>query len=138
MEVYRTSASSLGRQPLYRPPQPQGPANRARDLPTPQPTSDAPSPGIPQCPREFQAGSGIMKRTPDGDIYEGGFKDGKRHGEGKITWPDGSTYEGGWVNGEKHGTGTYTWPDGSKYVGGFKNGKMRVPKTMTTPDGCTY
>jgi len=35
-------------------------------------------------------------RFPNGAIYKGGWKNGKRHGEGTQIWPDGARYEGSW------------------------------------------
>ncbi|MBN2039416.1 MAG: hypothetical protein JW864_05205, partial [Spirochaetes bacterium] len=56
----------------------------------------------------------------DGSAYTGEFKNGKRHGKGKMTWASGSmkgeTYEGEWSDNEINGTGTYTYSDGSKYT----------------------
>jgi len=79
------------------------------------------------------------------DKYEGGFKNGKSHGQGKYTTYNGLIYEGEhkdglrngqgtetnvrekyvgeWKEGRRNGQGTLTSYDGSKYVGEFKNGK---------------
>ena len=32
----------------------------------------------------------------DDSVYEGEFKDDKKHGQRKLTWVDGSVYEGEW------------------------------------------
>ena len=40
-------------------------------------------------------GVGVYVDT-NGDEYEGSFKEGKPHGEGKMTLPDGTIYEGKW------------------------------------------
>ena len=37
----------------------------------------------------------------NGEIYEGGFMNGKKHGFGIYTWKDGSTYEGWYANDKK-------------------------------------
>jgi hypothetical protein len=37
--------------------------------------------------------------------YEGTYKDGRRHGVGKMTYPNGDTYQGEWVDGNPGGTG---------------------------------
>jgi radial spoke head protein 1 len=40
--------------------------------------------------------------------YEGGRNEaGERHGEGKATLPNGDIYEGNYANGQRHGHGTY-------------------------------
>ena len=36
-----------------------------------------------------------LERDPNGDSYEGEFKNGKKHGNGKMLWDDGE-YEGAW------------------------------------------
>jgi hypothetical protein len=59
----------------------------------------------------------------DGKNYVGEFKDGKFNGHGKLTWSDGKKYVGEWKNGRPHGQGTGTLPDGRKYVGEYKDGK---------------
>ena len=45
-------------------------------------------------------------------------------GLGKFTFPDGDTYEGEFKDWDMNGQGTYTWSDGRKYVGGVKDGKI--------------
>ena len=44
-------------------------------------------------------------------------------GLGKFTFPDGDTYEGEFKDWDMNGQGTYTWSDGRKYVGEYKDGK---------------
>lgn len=34
-----------------------------------------------------------------------------------CSFANGAKYEGGWKNGKKHGNGTFTYPDKSKYEG---------------------
>ena len=45
-------------------------------------------------------------------------------GLGKFTFPDGDTYEGEFKDWDMNGQGTYTWSDGRKYVGEFIDGKI--------------
>ncbi len=47
-------------------------------------------------------GRGIFK-WKDGSIYEGDYKDNKKHGFGKYIDKEGKTYEGGWKNGYREG-----------------------------------
>ena len=61
--------------------------------------------------------------TKDRGVYVGEGKDGKRHGQGTVTYSNGKKYVGEFKNGKKHGQGTQTWSDGDKYVGGFKENK---------------
>ena len=54
--------------------------------------------------------------------YEGEWKDGKMHGQGKLSFLDGRKYEGEWKNGNEHGQGTKTYNDGGKYEGEWRKG----------------
>jgi len=67
-------------------------------------------------------GQGV-KTWPNGDRYEGGFAEDKREGVGKYTWGTGpwrgESYEGPYVNDKRHGEGIYRWPSGDAYKGAF-------------------
>lgn len=39
-------------------------------------------------------------------VYDGQFKAGIKHGEGKFTWKNGMCYIGSYENGKKHGYGS--------------------------------
>ena len=43
--------------------------------------------------------------SPNGDVYEGTFKNGKFNGQGVLTCSDGSSYTGEWVNDLQQGYG---------------------------------
>ncbi|XP_058963268.1 radial spoke head 1 homolog [Pocillopora verrucosa] len=84
---------------------------------------------------------------PNGDEYEGDYKNGKRNGNGKYTflkskaryegeysngqkcgqgkfwYPDGSIYEGTWAEGLRNGYGKYTYANGDVYEGMWKDGR---------------
>ena len=75
---------------------------------------------------------------PDGTKYVGEFKEDSFHGQGTITYPDGIKYVGEWKNGNREGQGTWTHPDGTKYVGEFKDEKMNGQGTYILPDGKEY
>ena len=55
----------------------------------------------------------------DGDVYDGEWKDGMRHGKGRMTYSDGDIYDGEWMEDKGHGQCTYIRHDGHKYVGGW-------------------
>jgi|TARA_B110000914_G_C15363852_1_gene399872 hypothetical protein len=76
--------------------------------------------------------------TKDKGVYVGEGIDGKRHGQGTVTYSNGKKYVGEFKNGKKHGQGTETYPNGSKYVGEFKNGKYNGQGTFTYSDGRKY
>ena len=46
----------------------------------------------------------------NGSIYDGQWKDDKRHGDGKMIYYNGYIYEGEFENDVRHGQGKYTWP----------------------------
>lgn len=45
----------------------------------------------------------------------------KKHGYGKYYWPDGKIFEGTWVNGKREGQGMITFTNGESKVGEWKN-----------------
>lgn len=91
--------------------------------------------------------------------YEGDFKDGIYHGNGKFECPDGQLvgefncgefirgrfssmdgecYEGTYRNGVAEGYGTRTFSDGRKYVGYARRGKCHGQGWLRCPDGSSY
>jgi hypothetical protein len=53
-------------------------------------------------------------------VYKGHFKNGKKHGRGKIFYRDGSTFEGEWRHGSrKAGPGALALASGDVFVGLF-------------------
>mgnify|MGYP001285651294 CR=1 FL=1 len=74
----------------------------------------------------------------DGSKYVGGYKDGKRHGQGTITHPDGRKYVGEFKDNKIHGQGSFTFSNGQKYVGEYKDGEQHGQGTSTWPDGDEY
>jgi hypothetical protein len=65
-------------------------------------------------------GSGRLT-TKFGDIYEGEFKEDKKDGKGTLTYQNTNTYTGSWEQDKKSGHGVFVWQDGEKYTGMFKN-----------------
>lgn len=58
---------------------------------------------------------------PNGDQYEGEYRNGFRHGEGSYYFKKGHRYIGQYKKGLKHGMGTFHYPDGSIYEGEWKS-----------------
>lgn len=56
---------------------------------------------------------------PNGDMYEGDYREGKPNGKGKYTWKNIITYEGQFVEGYRHGKGIIKSPNGMKFEGDF-------------------
>ncbi|KAF4665684.1 hypothetical protein FOL46_003514 [Perkinsus olseni] len=68
---------------------------------------------------------------PNGDVYEGHFKDGMKSGDGVYTHKSGNTYEGSYEEGKKHGMGKYTMVEGGSYYhGSFARGLYNGKGTM--------
>jgi hypothetical protein len=69
-----------------------------------------------------------MKSWPNGDRYEGGFAEDRREGQGKYSWGRGpwagESYEGPYVNDKRHGEGVYRWPSGDVYRGRFEEDRF--------------
>ena len=72
---------------------------------------------------------------PSGQVYEGDYKDGRRHGTGTYTHADGEVYVGEFKDDEATGTGTYSFASGEVYVGEFKDGKKNGTGTYTYKSG---
>ena len=70
-----------------------------------------------------------------GDKYIGQWKDNKYNGQGSYFWKDGRKYVGQWKNDDKHGQGTMSWPSGNKYMGQWKNDKQHGQGTKTYTSG---
>ena len=62
-----------------------------------------------------------------GDVYEGGYKDGKRHGQGTYTWNAVENYD------DKASTAKQM----AQYVGMYEAGQKSGAGKMTYPDGTT-
>ena len=67
-----------------------------------------------------------------GNVYEGEWKDGQRHGQkGRMKYSSGEVYEGEWKDDQRHGQGKYTWKDGAIYEGEWKDGDTHGPVSYT-------
>ena len=78
-----------------------------------------------------------MYEYSDGSVYDGEWRDGKRHGQGEYE-DDHSFYDGEWKDDKQHGKGTYEQKDGVTYVGDFVNNRLEGKGTLTKPDGSIY
>ena len=81
-------------------------------------------------------GKGTFK-WPNGDQYNGEWKNEKPHGLGTFAWVDGTKYIGDWKFGLQDGQGTVTWANGDKYIGGRKNGQADGQGTFIFANGTT-
>eukprot|EP00911_Craspedida_sp_UC1_P002268 UC1_evm1s1721 len=74
----------------------------------------------------------------NGSVYEGEWKNGKKHGRCKETWSDGTVYEGEWKDDKRHGRGKYTFASGNVYEGEFKDNNMHGRGKYTFASGNVY
>ena len=65
-----------------------------------------------------------MKITYPYGVYVGEWKEGRKNGQGKMTYARGTVYEGEYKEGKMRGQGKWTNASGHVYVGEFKSGKM--------------
>lgn len=67
---------------------------------------------------------------PNGNVYEGEFFDGNRHGQGTMIWSTGESWTGQWVEDKPwNGSGTYLYNDSVNtipFVDGKHNGYGKV------------
>jgi len=73
--------------------------------------------------------------------YDGEWKNGKRDGQGTLTYPDGSKYTGEWKINRMHGKGVKTYADDQhikEYVGDWKNGNKDGKGTAIFRGGIRY
>ena len=59
-----------------------------------------------------------------GCYYVGYWKNGRRHGQGKLVYYKGTTYEGAWGYDHFHGPGKYTNEVGKVFEGDWVLGKL--------------
>ena len=55
--------------------------------------------------------------------------------EGSFYWPDGEHYEGTYRNDRRTGQGTYIWPTGEKFVGEWENDERNGEGVFYGPEG---
>jgi len=54
-------------------------------------------------------------------VYEGEWKNGMRHGVGRLWWTDDDRYIGSWKDDKKNGQGMMVWSNGDQYNGGWRD-----------------
>jgi hypothetical protein len=73
--------------------------------------------------------------SPNGDKYDGEWRDDMRNGQGTATLHDGTRYVGEWLNDKRHGSGASIFPNGEKYVGEYRDDKRNGPGIVYGPNG---
>lgn len=78
----------------------------------------------------------VSMKDRDGKIFfEGEFKDGKRHGIGRLDFPNGDRYDGGWKQGVLHDRGSYHYANGDVLIGMWHEGRYDGPAMLMFEDG---
>ena len=76
--------------------------------------------GFSQAAEETMGSLGILKYD-SGDLYEGQLLNGKRSGQGKMTFSNGDKYTGMWKTDQMcDPEGVYTFKNGNEYRGSFR------------------
>lgn len=91
------------------------------------------------CVNGFAEGEGLASGVAE---YRGGFKAGRKHGEGVKTWANGDRYEGEFVDDQKQGYGVYQWGrgpwEGERYDGTFRADRREGYGIYWWPSGDIY
>jgi hypothetical protein len=80
----------------------------------------------------------VVKKFTNGDIYDGDWENGTKHGQGTYTYAQGGSYEGEWKDDMRSGYGVNTWPNGDRYAGNWANNKRCGKGKFTYADGGRY
>lgn len=99
-----------------------------RSLP-PSPVQPTRSSCLPAAP---------LAQYASGDLYDGEWREGKKHGKGRFSFASGSTYEGEWRDDRRHGEGMLSYSDGDRYQGGWREDKKHGTGVCTFSDGVVY
>eukprot|EP00931_Biecheleriopsis_adriatica_P090900 TRINITY_DN64806_c0_g1_i1.p1 TRINITY_DN64806_c0_g1~~TRINITY_DN64806_c0_g1_i1.p1 ORF type:complete len:453 (+),score=118.92 TRINITY_DN64806_c0_g1_i1:37-1359(+) len=86
----------------------------------------------------LREGTGVYYYANPHFVYEGGWRNGKKHGQGKLSFDGGGFYEGSFEDGEICGDGNQEWSDGSNYVGQFLRGEKHGEGLLVKADGTRY
>ncbi|XP_041479651.1 MORN repeat-containing protein 1-like isoform X6 [Lytechinus variegatus] len=94
---------------------------------------------IGETRNQMRHGYGVYKYCNKFFKYEGEWKEGKKHGHGKLLMSDGSYYEGEFINGEIEGHGFRKWATSrNTYSGQFYNGELHGHGVMNYGLGGSY
>lgn len=99
-----------------------------------QPPTAPPAVGVVQEP---PAQRDPLAGDPDEQQYSGQYKDGQRHGKGRMKFKYG-TYEGDWAHDKMHGFGILHLKTGNIYEGNFADNKFEGWGKLRWKNGKVY
>ena len=70
--------------------------------------------------------------------YEGEWKNGKKHGTGRMNFANGAHYTGNWIDDMATGEGMFIWKNGDQYEGQIQNGQRHGKGLYRFTNGDTY
>ena len=71
----------------------------------------------------------------NGNRYEGDYRNDNKEGKGVFYYNSGDRYEGDWRNGKRDGKGIYYYNNGDRMMGDYLNGKPIGKHAMLTKNG---
>lgn len=71
-----------------------------------------------------------VRRSPNGSVYEGDFKQGVMHGIGTLTDAAGAVYTGAFSDDRQNGRGRIEYKNGDWFEGNFESGKRQGRGTI--------
>jgi hypothetical protein len=84
-------------------------------------------------------GKGCMRWEVSGEIYDGSWYEGQRHGFGLTKFTNGNSHQGNYAKDRKSGPGTYKWKDGRIYQGNYVNDyREDLRGILSWKDGTKY
>ena len=87
------------------------------------------------CAGGKPSGEGWVRRTVDGDVQEGPYVDGMRHGQWVLRFANGDVAEGPVVDDKRHGQWVQRFADGEIHEGPFVDGKQHGQWVLRYADG---
>jgi hypothetical protein len=71
-------------------------------------------------------------------VYEGGWKTGRKDGNGTYFYENGDVYKGEWFDNKRSGEGSMEYFNGDKFQGTYMNDKRNGPGTMLYLNGDVF
>ncbi|CBZ51904.1 conserved hypothetical protein [Neospora caninum Liverpool] len=91
-----------------------------------------------QPQQDAEEDQALGEASPNFSTYMGHFREGKRDESGALLYANGDVYIGGWSNGKKSGFGRYRFAsDKSQMVGVWEQGRMKFGR-WHLPSGVYY